>query len=121
MNSSTEVNTGDYKIKCPNYSLIGFHVGLISQIKLFSFFLQPELLYSSIHNDLDVYDLNSANPDEAIAVKQKLNRIDIPVLVGYKLKILKLEIGPCGFFHDQQHIPIWKQLRNMTCNGIKPP
>jgi hypothetical protein len=98
LNSDTEVNTGDYKIKCPNYSIIGYHVGLISQIELFSFFIQPELLYSAIHNDLDVYDLNSANPDEAIAVKQKLNRIDIPVMLGYKLKILKLEVGPVASF-----------------------
>jgi len=98
MNSSTEVNTGDYKITCPNYSLIGYHVGLISQIKLFSFFLQPELLYSYIHNDLNVYDLNSANPDEANTVNQTLNRIDIPVMVGFKLKILKLEAGPVASF-----------------------
>lgn len=98
MNSSTEVQTGDFKIECPNYSVIGYHVGLISQIELFSFFLQPELLYSSIRNDLDVYDLQSANPDEAISVQQKLNRIDIPVLIGFKLKILKLEVGPVASF-----------------------
>jgi hypothetical protein len=98
LNSDTEVNTGDYKIKCPNYSIIGYHVGLIGQIELFSFFIQPELLYSAIHNDLDVYDLNSANPDEAIAVKQKINRIDIPVMLGYKLKIFKLEVGPVASF-----------------------
>jgi hypothetical protein len=98
INSSTEVNTGDFKITCPNYSVIGYHVGLISQIELSSFFIQPELLYSSVRNDLDVYDLNSANPDEAKAVKQKLNRIDIPVMVGIKLKILKLEVGPVASF-----------------------
>lgn len=98
MNSNTEVNTGDYKITCPNYSVIGFHAGVISQINLFSFFIQPELLYSSIHNDLDVYKLNSANPDEATNVKQTLNRIDIPVMVGFKLKILKLEAGPIASF-----------------------
>jgi hypothetical protein len=98
MNSSTEVNTGDYKITCPNYSVIGYHVGLISQINLFSFFIQPELLYSSIRNDLKVYDLNSANPDEATSVKQTINRIDIPVMVGFKFKILKLEAGPVASF-----------------------
>ncbi len=98
MNSSTEVNTGDYKIKCPNYSVIGYHAGLISQIELFNFFLQPELLYSSIRNDLDVYDLQSADPNEAIAVRQKLNRIDIPVMIGFKFKILKLEAGPVASF-----------------------
>jgi hypothetical protein len=98
MNSSTEVHTGDYKITCPNYSVIGYHAGLVSQIKLSSFFIQPELLYSSIHNDLKVYDLGSANPDEATDVSQQLNRIDIPVLVGFKLSILKLEVGPIMSF-----------------------
>ena len=98
MNSSTEVNTGDYKIKCPNYSVIGYHVGLISQIKLFSFFLQPELLYSSIRNDLDVYDLNSQILMKPLQCKQNLNRIDIPVMIGFKLKILKLEAGPVASF-----------------------
>jgi hypothetical protein len=98
MNSSSEVNTGDFKIKCPNYSVAGYHAGLISQINLFNFFIQPELLYSSVHNDLDVYKLNSANPGEATQVKQTLNRIDIPVMVGFKLKILKLEVGPVASF-----------------------
>ncbi len=98
LNSSTEVITGDYKITCPNYSVIGYHVGLISQIKLFNFFIQPELLYSHINNDLNVYNLNSANPEDATAVKQTINRIDIPVLVGFKLSILKLEAGPVASF-----------------------
>jgi hypothetical protein len=98
MNSSTEVHTGDYKITCPNYSVIGYHVGLVGQVKISSFFIQPELLYSSIHNDLKVYNLNSANPDEPTDVSQKLNRIDIPVLVGFKLSILKLEVGPVASF-----------------------
>ncbi len=92
------MNTGDYKITCPNYSVIGYHVGLISQINLFNFFIQPELLYSSIHNDLEVYSLNSANPDEPTEVNQKMNRIDIPVMLGYKLNILKFEIGPVASF-----------------------
>ncbi len=98
MNSSTEVNTGDFKITCPNYSVIGYHAGLISQIELFSFFIQPELLYSAIHNDLEVYELNSSTPDEARTVSQKLNRIDIPVMLGFKLKILKFEVGPVASF-----------------------
>ena len=98
MKSNTEVNTGDFKITCPNYSVIGYHAGLISQINIFNFFLQPELLYSHIHNDLKVYNLSSANPEDATSVSQILNRIDIPVLVGFKLKILKLEAGPVASF-----------------------
>lgn len=110
MNSSTEVNTGDYRIKCPNYSVMGYHAGLISQINLFSFFLQPELLYSSVRNDLYVYNLNSANPEEATSVKQNLNRIDIPVMVGFKLKVLKLEAGPVASFIISNN----SDLKNIT-------
>jgi hypothetical protein len=98
MNSNTEIRTGDYKITCPEYSVIGYHAGVMSQIMIFNFFLQPELLYSSVHNELEVYDLNSGNTGEPTAVRQKLNRIDIPVLFGYKLKILKFEAGPVASF-----------------------
>jgi hypothetical protein len=95
---SSEINTGDYKIEIPRYSAMGFHVGLIGQIQLFNFFIQPELLYTSTRNDLNLYNLNSANPNEAKAISQKFNQIDIPVMLGFKMKIFKLEAGPVATF-----------------------
>src|SRR5512147_3192315 len=66
LKSSTEFRTPnptpetDYRITVPNYMMVGYHVGLIGQIQLFNFFLQPEALYTVTRNDINVYDLNSA-------------------------------------------------------------
>jgi hypothetical protein len=98
LKSNSEITTGDYKITYPNYAMLGYHVGLISQIQLFNFFIQPELLYTVTRNDINIYDLNSPNPTEANATLQKLNRIDVPVLFGIKFKVLKLEAGPVATF-----------------------
>jgi hypothetical protein len=98
MTGSQEIKTADYKVTCPKYSSPGYHVGLMSHIQISGFFIQPEFLYSSIRNDLDVYDLNSSTPDEATSAKQHLSRFDIPVMLGWKLGILKLEAGPIASF-----------------------
>ncbi|HEX2396014.1 MAG TPA: porin family protein [Bacteroidales bacterium] len=83
-----------YRIKVPNYMMIGYHVGLVSQIQIGTFFIQPEALYTVTRNDISLYDLNSANPDRADAIEQKLNRLDIPIWLGLKLKSFKIGAGP---------------------------
>jgi hypothetical protein len=98
LKSDNVITTDDYKIKIPNYAMLGYHVGLISQVQLFNFFLQPELLYTVTRNNINIYDLNSANPDAVDESLQKLNRIDLPILLGYKFNVFKLEVGPVATF-----------------------
>jgi hypothetical protein len=87
-----------YRIKVPNYLMVGYHVGLVGQVQIGSFFIQPEALYTVTRNDLDVYDLNSVNPNVANSIEQKLNRLDIPVWLGLKLKFFKIGAGPVMTF-----------------------
>jgi hypothetical protein len=104
LNSDTEILTpsptteNNYKITIPNYAMIGYHIGLVGQIQLFSFFIQPEALYTVTRNDINIYDLNSANPDNANPITQKLNRIDVPILVGLKFNSFKIGVGPVATF-----------------------
>ena len=86
--------TENYRITFPNYAMLGYHVGLVGQIQLFNFFIQPEALYTVTRNDINIYDLNSANPENANAVTQKLNRLNFPILVGFKANAFKIGIGP---------------------------
>jgi len=87
-----------YKIKVPNYMMIGYHVGLIGQIQIGTFFIQPEALYTLTRNDIDVYDLNSVTPGTAESVEQQLNRLDLPLLIGLKLRSFKIGAGPVMTF-----------------------
>ncbi len=86
--------TSNYRITIPKYSMIGYHVGLIGQIQLFNFYIQPEALYTVSRNDINIYDLNSADPDNADQITQTLNRLDFPVMMGLKAGTFKVGIGP---------------------------
>lgn len=92
MKTNDEFSTSKYRITYPNYASLGYHVGLISQIQLFNFFIQPELLFSVTRNDINIYNLSSSS--EAEVIEQKRNCIDIPVLFGMKMNVLKFEVGP---------------------------
>ncbi len=85
----------NYKITVPDYMMVGYHLGLVAQVQAGTLFIQPEALYTLTRNDIDVYDLNSGNP---ATFEQRLNRLDIPVLIGLKLKAFKLGVGPVMTF-----------------------
>jgi len=94
LSTTGTIETDDFKITYPDYSLLGFHAGLVSQIQIFNMFIQPELLYTFARNDIKIFDLNSSNPEESETIEQKLNRIDAPIMVGIKFGAFKIQAGP---------------------------
>lgn len=94
LKSDDVILTDDYKITFPKETMLGYHFGLVGQVKLFNFFIQPEALYTMIRNNIDIYDLNSSDPDAAEETVQKINKLDFPVLVGFKSKVFKVGVGP---------------------------
>ncbi|MBN1116810.1 MAG: PorT family protein [Bacteroidales bacterium] len=80
-----------------NYKLVydngmGFHFGLTSQIEVLGLFVQPELLFSTLTNDVTLDDLSASGVDKI--GKQRFNKVDVPVLAGVKFGTLKLGAGP---------------------------
>jgi hypothetical protein len=92
------ISTPDYKITFPSYAMVGYHMGVVGQYETFNFFVQPEILYTITRNDINVYNLHSGNQGDPNIAVQKLNRIDVPVILGYKFKIVKLMAGPLATF-----------------------
>lgn len=88
------INPG-YNYKLSNISdlNLGFNFGLFSQFKLFDVLIQPEVLFTSVQNDIEYEDLRY---NEIKKIRQEFNKLDIPVLGLLKYKILKLELGPVG-------------------------
>ena len=79
----------------------GYHVGLYTKIKLLkSFFIQPEIYYSSINRK---YDLTfPADHEKNIVDEYRQNRIIIPVLVGMDLfDRVSLFVGPNFNFNSK--------------------
>lgn len=86
----------DVKIK-PHESEFGFHFGVMGRIKVFSVFVQPELLFSSVGSTIKINESVGSNISEV--AKVKYNKIDIPILVGMKFGPARIGLGPVATFN----------------------
>jgi hypothetical protein len=74
----------------------GFHGGAFVRLTLFGVYLQPELLFSTRTNEYTVQDVTTGSTTAATIVKQNFNKLDIPVMLGFKLGPLRINAGPSG-------------------------
>jgi hypothetical protein len=92
---ASEILTDDYRINPAASGNLGYHVGGFMRASLAGIFIQPELYFSSIASEFKVEDVSGSSTPEQL-VKQKIGRLDIPVLVGVKLGTFRLGLGPVG-------------------------
>jgi len=90
-NISMDMEAGDYQITSNPRSQIGYHFGGQMRISLFGVFIQPELVFTSIATEYTVTELTTEIPDIA---KQRIGRVDLPVIIGARLGTLRLGVGP---------------------------
>ena len=83
----------NYNLRTLNNLNTGFHFGLFSQFKVYGILIQPEVLFTSVRNDLEYKDLEH---EEVKKIRQDFNYLDVPVLALLKYKSVKLELGPVG-------------------------
>jgi len=79
------------KVKSANY---GIHAGIFARLSISKLYIQPELLFASRSNEYTLSKVNSIV--DSINVKQNLNKLDIPVMVGLKFGPLRINGGPVG-------------------------
>lgn len=91
-NVSGEMSTDDYHIISSPGSKIGYHAGGFLRASLFGIYIQPELIFTSIASEFTVTDQNKV---EQLA-KQRIGRVDVPVIIGARLGTLRLGLGPVG-------------------------
>lgn len=73
----------------------GVHFGLVTQIGIGNFILQPELNFNSNSTNFKVDNLSGTGAASGI-FKEKYKNLDIPVLLGWRLGPLRLNAGPEG-------------------------
>ena len=84
----------EYAIKQGD-SKMGFHAGLYGRIQLLGLFVQPELLFTHSQGEVVLADVTAS---QMYSETQKFNKIDIPVIVGWKFGPARLGIGPVASF-----------------------
>ena len=88
-----EYKNAEYKLDYASSTEIGFHFGVMGQLKVVNFVLQPELLFSTAKTEVKFTDLGDNNAVPVIG-QQKFNKLDMPVIAGFKFGPLKLQAGP---------------------------
>jgi hypothetical protein len=74
----------------------GFNGGAFVRLTFFGIYIQPELLFSTRTNEYTVTDKNNPLPSGTYLAKQSFNKLDIPVMLGFKLGPIRLNAGPTG-------------------------
>lgn len=74
----------------------GFHGGAFVRLTFFGVYIQPELLFSTRTNEYTVTNVTSQTAPVKYVAKQSFNKLDIPVMLGFKLGPLRLNAGPVG-------------------------
>lgn len=87
--SSTEVDFQRDEF-IPQDAQTGYHVGIFGRFGGAGFFVQPELLFTQTSGKF-----NFGNSDPEAEFEAEFNRLDIPVMVGFRLlKVIRLQAGP---------------------------
>ncbi len=77
---------------------VGFNVGLSAKINLpASLFVMPEIYYTTFKSQFDVVDTNNVST----TIEAKSNRVDVPVLLGYRIlgDNLGIFVGPVASYN----------------------
>jgi len=92
-NGDLYLEQGSFDEQFSSNQELGYHFGLLAEIKLPLFlYIRPELLYTHTESSYSIEDDESNDGGEA---KLKMDRIDIPVLLGFRVfKIGRFFFGP---------------------------
>jgi hypothetical protein len=87
-----EVISDDYQLNVSDASKLGYHIGLFTRISFLGVYVQPELLYTALRSETEIYDrITQTNLEPA---QQQIGRIDVPALVGARFGPARLGLGP---------------------------
>jgi len=81
-----------YNIEALKDAAWGFHAGVFLRLTLLGIYLQPEVVFAT-----NTYEYNvTVATAPAVLKKQTFNRLDVPVLLGFKLGPLRINAGPAA-------------------------
>ena len=89
-----DITTGgtNSTIEALNKASWGFNGGVFLRLSLLGLYIQPEALLAT--NTYEYNVTQGTNP--TVLMKQTFNRLDVPVMVGFKLGPLRINAGPAA-------------------------
>jgi opacity protein-like surface antigen len=75
----------------------GFQGGVFMRASMLGLYVQPELLFATATNSTQYSGTINGTTVNQI-VSQKFNKVNIPVMVGFKVSMLRVNVGPVASF-----------------------
>lgn len=93
IDQSLNTTSGQVILEQAKEATYGFHGGVFARLSLLGIYVQPEILFATSENKIKITDVG-----ETVAEirSQKFNKIDIPVMLGFKLGPLRINGGPAA-------------------------
>jgi hypothetical protein len=83
------LTTGANTISSLKDAAWGFQGGVFLRLAIAGIYLQPEVVFAS-----NTYDYNVTTVSGSSVMQQKFNRLEVPVLLGFKLGPIRINAGP---------------------------
>ena len=93
--AGAEVNYDELKMKAQD-AKVGFQAGLFGRLSIAALYVQPELMFTSTSSKIQVKELTEGEDPVSQVKDQEFKRLDIPIMVGWKLGPARLQAGPVG-------------------------
>jgi hypothetical protein len=72
----------------------GFHGGIFIRVNISKLYIQPEVLFATRSNEYQFKKIGTLV--DSAKVKQTINKLDIPLMIGVKLGPVRINAGPVG-------------------------
>lgn len=95
--NADDLETSEYRLVTYDGRKSGYHIGLFVRADLFGLFIQPEMIYTILRGETQVYNITSHTQLDPAQIQ--ISRLDIPALAGAKLGPVRLGAGPVICFN----------------------
>ncbi len=99
-------NTDDFKMAIED-SRVGYHGGITLQFRIKKFIIQPEAIFNTIKVNYKLTGKISGTIDTILA-KESFQNLDIPIMLGFKSGVLRLNAGPVGHLYLDSSSDLFK-------------
>ncbi len=95
---------------------LGMHLGLFARIQVMGLYVQPELLFSRSQGEVTLNDITAS---QVYTETQKFNKVDIPVIVGWKFGPARVGLGPVATVLVSENDGLKQKLSDLTSQTVK--
>jgi len=96
-------------------SKYGMQFGFFARVKIVGFFLQPEVLFSHSQGEVKLTDVSTS---KVYNETQKFNKVDIPVIVGWKFGPARFGFGPVASIMLNEKDGLKDKLKDLSTETV---